>query len=107
VCRRNCNIGTDHSETAHASKEINVTRLTDDGPLNRFQIGTIACCALLSALDGMDSQSTSVAAPFIAEGLGIKIADFGPIFSAALLGATVGAAAKCAIPRPEMSQLSA
>jgi AAHS family 4-hydroxybenzoate transporter-like MFS transporter len=74
------------------ANEINVTRLIDDGPLTRFQIGTIVCCALVSALDGIDSQSIGVAAPFIAEGLGIKIADFGPIFSSALLGATVGAA---------------
>ena len=43
-------------------------------------------------MDGIDTQSIGVAAPFIAEGLGIKIADFGPIFSAALLGATIGAA---------------
>jgi MFS transporter, AAHS family, 4-hydroxybenzoate transporter len=74
------------------AKGINVTRLIDDGPLTRFQIGTIVCCALVSALDGIDTQSIGVAAPFIAEGLGIKIADFGPIFSSALLGATVGAA---------------
>jgi MFS transporter, AAHS family, 4-hydroxybenzoate transporter len=71
---------------------INVTRLIDDGPLSPFQIGTIVCCALVSALDGIDSQSIGVAAPFIAEGFGIKIADFGPIFSSALLGATIGAA---------------
>jgi MFS transporter, AAHS family, 4-hydroxybenzoate transporter len=74
------------------TNEINVSRLIDDGPLTRFQIGTIVCCALVSALDGIDTQSIGVAAPFIAEGMGIKIADFGPIFSAALLGATVGAA---------------
>src|SRR5271170_5630635 len=71
---------------------INVTRLIDDGPLSPFQIGTIVCCALVSALDGIDSQSIGVAAPFIADGLGIKIANFGPIFSSALLGATLGAA---------------
>ena len=74
------------------TSEVNVTRLIDDGPLSRFQIGVIICCALVSALDGIDTQSIGVAAPFIADGLGIKIADFGPIFSAALLGATIGAA---------------
>lgn len=79
-------------KTPGPTPEINVTRLIDDGPLTLFQIGTIACCALVSALDGIDTQSIGVAAPFIADGLGIKIADFGPIFSAALLGATVGAA---------------
>jgi len=80
------------TEPPDPSNEINITRLIDDGPLTRFQIGIIVCCALISALDGIDTQSIGVAAPFIAEGLGIKIADFGPIFSAALLGATIGAA---------------
>jgi AAHS family 4-hydroxybenzoate transporter-like MFS transporter len=79
-------------ETPGTANDINVTRLIDDGRLSRFQIGTIICCALVSALDGIDTQSIGVAAPFIADGLGFKVADFGPIFSAALLGATVGAA---------------
>ena len=74
------------------ANQVNVTRLIDEGPLTRFQIGTIVCCALVSALDGIDTQSIGVAAPFIADGLGFKVADFGPIFSAALLGATLGAA---------------
>lgn len=74
------------------TREVNVTRLIDDGPLTRFQIGTIICCALVSALDGIDSQSIGVAAPFIADELGVKLADFGPIFSSALVGATIGAA---------------
>lgn len=72
--------------------EVNITRLIDDGPVMRFQIATIICCALVNLFDGIDTQSIGVAAPFIAEGLGIRIADFGPIFSAALLGATIGAA---------------
>jgi AAHS family 4-hydroxybenzoate transporter-like MFS transporter len=79
-------------EAPRPTNEINVTRLIDDRSLTRFQIGTIVCCALVSALDGIDSQSIGVAAPFIAEGLGIEIANFGPIFSSALVGATLGAA---------------
>jgi MFS transporter, AAHS family, 4-hydroxybenzoate transporter len=75
-----------------ATREVNVTRLIDDGPLTRFQIGTVICCALVSALDGIDTQSIGVAAPFIADELGVKLADFGPIFSSALVGATIGAA---------------
>ena len=75
-----------------STREVSLTRLIDDGPLTRFQIGTIICCALVSALDGIDSQSIGVAAPFIADELGVKLADFGPIFSSALVGATVGAA---------------
>jgi MFS transporter, AAHS family, 4-hydroxybenzoate transporter len=79
-------------QSTDSTNVINVTRLIDDGPLTRFQIGTIICCALVSALDGIDTQSIGVAAPFIAEGMGLKIAEFGPIFSAALFGATIGAA---------------
>jgi AAHS family 4-hydroxybenzoate transporter-like MFS transporter len=75
-----------------STNEVNVTRLIDEGPLTRFQIGVIVCCAFVNLLDGMDTQSIGVAAPFIAEGLGVKIANFGPIFSSALLGATIGAA---------------
>jgi MFS transporter, AAHS family, 4-hydroxybenzoate transporter len=75
-----------------ATREVNITRLIDDGPLTRFQVGTVICCALVSALDGIDTQSIGVAAPFIADELGIKLADFGPIFSSALVGATIGAA---------------
>jgi MFS transporter, AAHS family, 4-hydroxybenzoate transporter len=71
---------------------INITKLIDDGPVTRFQIGIIIACALINLFDGADTQSIGVAAPMIADGLGIKIASFGPIFSAALVGATVGAA---------------
>jgi len=71
---------------------VNVTRLIDDGPLTRFQIGVIACCALINLFDGADTQSIGVAAPFIADELGIAIADFKWIFSSTLVGATLGAA---------------
>jgi MFS transporter, AAHS family, 4-hydroxybenzoate transporter len=80
------------TQAEQGSGEVDVTRLIDDSPLSRFQVGITICCALVSAMDGIDTQSIGVAAPFIAEGLGIKIANFGPIFSAALLGATIGAA---------------
>jgi len=75
-----------------ATDALNVTRFIDDGPLSRFQIAAIVGCALVNLFDGIDTQSIGVAAPFIAEGLGINIANFGPIFSAALVGATLGAA---------------
>jgi AAHS family 4-hydroxybenzoate transporter-like MFS transporter len=75
-----------------APNEVNVTRLIDNGPLTGFQIATIVGCALVNLFDGIDTQSIGVAAPFIADGLGIKLANFGPIFSSALVGATIGAA---------------
>jgi hypothetical protein len=75
---------------SRSTHEVNITRLIDEGPITRFQIGIIVCCALVNLFDGMDTQSIGVAAPFIAEGLGVKIANFGPIFSSALMGATIG-----------------
>jgi AAHS family 4-hydroxybenzoate transporter-like MFS transporter len=75
-----------------STNEINITQLIDDGPITRFQIGIIVCCALVNLFDGIDTQSIGVAAPFIADEFGINIAHFGPIFSSALVGATLGAA---------------
>ena len=80
------------AEATHPAGAVSVTRLIDEGRLTSFQIGTIVCCALVSMFDGIDTQSIGVAAPFIAETLGIKISSFGPIFSSALVGATIGAA---------------
>ncbi len=70
---------------------VNVSRLIDDRPVGRLQVLVFALCAAINLLDGMDTQSIGVAAPFIAEGLGLRLAEFGPIFSAALLGAALGA----------------
>ena len=80
------------ADDAQSAGAVSVTRLIDERRLTSFQIGTIVCCALVSMFDGIDTQSIGVAAPFIAETLGIKIAAFGPIFSSALVGATIGAA---------------
>jgi MFS transporter, AAHS family, 4-hydroxybenzoate transporter len=80
------------TEQTHPPGAVSVTRLIDQAPLTSFQIGTIVCCALVSMFDGIDTQSIGVAAPFIADTLGIKIAAFGPIFSSTLVGATIGAA---------------
>jgi MFS transporter, AAHS family, 4-hydroxybenzoate transporter len=77
---------------SQSTNEVNVTRLIDDGRVTPFQIATIIFCALVNLFDGIDTQSIGVAAPFIADALGIKIASFGPIFSSALVGATIGAA---------------
>jgi len=70
---------------------VNVTRVIDDGPIHPFQVSAIILCSLVAFLDGVDSQSIAVAAPIIAENLKLARAAFGPIFSAALLGATLGA----------------
>jgi AAHS family 4-hydroxybenzoate transporter-like MFS transporter len=50
-------------------------------------------CSLVAFLDGVDSQSITVAAPIIADELKLARAAFGPIFSTGLLGAMIGALA--------------
>jgi MFS transporter, AAHS family, 4-hydroxybenzoate transporter len=73
------------------SSTINVTRIIDDGPIRQFQVFSIGLCALVAFLDGVDSQSIAVAAPIIADNLKLTRAALGPMFSAALLGAAIGA----------------
>ena len=70
---------------------VNITELIDQRRMSRLQIAIIVVCGMVNLLDGMDSQSIGVAAPLIANALGIKMSSFGPVFSAAQLGAAVGA----------------
>jgi AAHS family 4-hydroxybenzoate transporter-like MFS transporter len=72
-------------------KAINVTELIDGMRFSPLQFAVVALCALVGLLDGADTQSIGVAAPFIASALGHKVSGFGPVFAAAQLGATVGA----------------
>jgi MFS transporter, AAHS family, 4-hydroxybenzoate transporter len=73
------------------SHVVNVTRVIDDGPVHSFQVFAIVLCALVAFLDGVDTQSIAIAAPIIAENLKLARTAFGPVFSAALLGAAIGA----------------
>ncbi len=77
--------------SADAAAVVNVTDLIDQSRIGALQIGVFVLCALVALLDGVDTQSIGVAAPFIADNLGIKMTSFGPIFSAALFGAMLGA----------------
>ncbi len=70
---------------------VNVRRLIDDGPMTAFQVRAIVLCALVAFLDGLDSQSIAVAAPIIADAMSLQRAALGPIFSAGVLGAMLGA----------------
>src|ERR1700733_14544839 len=70
---------------------VNVTKLIDDGPVRSFQIFVIVLCSLAAFLDGIDTQSIGVAAPLIAANLKLSTPALGPVFSAALVGATLGA----------------
>lgn len=72
-------------------KTVNITRLIDEGAVTSFQVIAITLCALVAFLDGLDSQSIAVAAPLIADKLGLARTALGPVFSAALLGGMLGA----------------
>ncbi|MGO4338705.1 MFS transporter [Labrys sp. KB_33_2] len=74
-----------------ASPSLNVSRLIDERPISGLQIAVIGLCGLINFFDGMDTQSIGVAAPFIAKSLGLTIPQLGPVFSAGLLGAALGA----------------
>jgi AAHS family 4-hydroxybenzoate transporter-like MFS transporter len=74
-----------------APDAINVSRLLDERPLGGFQISVIVLCALVALLDGFDTQAIGFTAPALSKELGLAPSLLGTVFSAGLLGATVGA----------------
>ncbi len=70
---------------------VNIRRVIDDGAVTAFQVRAIVLCSLVAFLDGLDSQSIAVAAPIIADTIGLQRSALGPIFSAGVLGAMLGA----------------
>jgi AAHS family 4-hydroxybenzoate transporter-like MFS transporter len=73
------------------NRVVNVTQLIDGMPFTKLQWLVVALCALVGLLDGADTQSIGVTAPFIADMLGMKVSGFGPVFAASQLGAAIGA----------------
>jgi AAHS family 4-hydroxybenzoate transporter-like MFS transporter len=72
-------------------RTVNVTHLIDGMRFTRMQWIVVTLCALVGLLDGIDTQSIGVTAPFIADMMGMKISAFGPVFAASQLGAALGA----------------
>jgi len=70
---------------------INVNETIDRHPITAYQIGVLAMCMLVAALDGYDTQAIGYTAPAVAQLLHLPMTAFGPVFSAALLGGAVGA----------------
>ena len=77
--------------TGEGKQVVDITQAIDAGSFTAFQIVAIALCSVIAFLDGLDSQSIAVAAPLIADKLAIGRTALGPIFSAAVLGAMIGA----------------
>ena len=74
-----------------AAAICNIGRDIDNGPVSFVLIQVGILCAMSAFLDGLDTGSIGVAGPLIAESLELSRAHLGPIFSAALLGAMLGA----------------
>ena len=72
---------------------LTVSEIIDQRPLSRFQISTITLCGLVLLLDGFDTQCIGFLAPSISETLTIPLKNFGPVFSAGLIGLMIAAMA--------------
>src|SRR4029077_98429 len=74
-----------------AAAKVDVIDLIDRHPVTGFQIGVLALCMLVAALDGFDTQAIGYTAPAIAKVLDLPMARFGEVGSAGLIGAAIGA----------------
>ena len=70
---------------------VRVGDVIDARPMSRLQIGTVGLCMLVAVLDGFDTQAIGFLAPAISKSLGIALTQFGPVFTAGLLGLMAGA----------------
>ena len=70
---------------------VNVNETIDRHPITAYQIGVLAMCMLVAALDGYDTQAIGYTAPAVAQLLHLPPNALGPVFSAALLGGALGA----------------
>jgi AAHS family 4-hydroxybenzoate transporter-like MFS transporter len=77
---------------ADAREAVNLTDIIDAHPLGALQIRLLVLCGFVALLDGLDLQAIGLAAPGIIAALHVEPRVFGAVFSAALLGLTLGAA---------------
>lgn len=70
-----------------------VTALIDRRTLSPLQLRIVVLCALIAVLDGADTSAIAIAATAIAAKLAVPMRAFGVVFSAATLGAMLGAMA--------------
>jgi AAHS family 4-hydroxybenzoate transporter-like MFS transporter len=78
-------------QVAGVARSINVVEVVDQAPIGRLQVLVLAVCALVAILDGFDLQAIAFTGPVIARQWGIEATALGVIFSAALVGMTLGA----------------
>lgn len=68
-----------------------IRSLIDQSPISGLQIAVVAICLLMNVVDGMDVLVISYAAPSLAQSWDISPQALGGVFSAGVLGMTVGA----------------
>lgn len=73
-----------------ANPKSEITKLIDSNPMTALQYTTALVCFLMNTLDGMDVFVMSYTAPAIAKGWSIGPETLGAVFSAGLLGMTLG-----------------
>jgi AAHS family 4-hydroxybenzoate transporter-like MFS transporter len=73
------------------AKSVNVVEVISEAEIGRLQILVLMVCALVTVLDGFDLQAIAFAGPVIAQQWGIEATALGVIFSAAIVGMTLGA----------------
>ncbi len=76
-----------------AAGVCDVTALIDRRALSPLQVRIIVLCALIAVLDGADTSAIAIATTAIAAKLAVPMRAFGVVFSAATLGAMLGAMA--------------
>jgi AAHS family 4-hydroxybenzoate transporter-like MFS transporter len=76
---------------ARSNDTIDLSEFIDNGKMGRYQIWIIAICFLTSFADGLDSQVTSIAIPFLAKDLHLQQNQLGQVLSVSQLGALAGA----------------
>ena len=74
-----------------AGRFLDVADLIDNSRIGVLQWRVFIACAIVAALDGFDTQSIGYTAPMVAAVVKAPMSSFGAIFSAGLVGATVGA----------------
>jgi Arabinose efflux permease len=70
--------------------ELDLKRVIDQRPMSRFQITAVAVCVVLNMLDGFDTLAVAFSAAHISAAWHLDGKDIGLLFSAGLLGMSVG-----------------
>lgn len=70
---------------------MTVRELIDRAPVTRLQMMVITLCFLLNMLDGLDVMAIAYVAPSLSSSLALTANSLGAIFSAGVIGTTLGA----------------